>query len=50
MKLEKKEQILKTNLTIFEELTEPDINYVLGYIAGLVASKKKEGKLNNELN
>lgn len=44
MNLKKKEQILKTNLTIFEELTEPDITYVLGYIAGLVASKKERAK------
>lgn len=40
MTLEQKEAILKANLAIFEELSESDKNYVLGYISGLARAKK----------
>lgn len=40
MDIKKKEALLKANLQIFDELNSEDINYVLGYVSGLVNAKK----------
>lgn len=40
MDIKKKEEILKNNLQIFEELNIEEINYILGYVSGLARAKK----------
>lgn len=40
MDIKKKEALLKANLQIFDELNSEDINYVLGYVNGLVKAKE----------
>lgn len=40
MDIKKKEALLKANLQIFDELNPEDINYVLGYVSGLVKAKE----------
>lgn len=40
MEQKKKEELLKANLAIFEELDDSDKNYILGYVSGLAMAKK----------
>lgn len=40
MELKKKEELLKANLAVFEELDDSDKNYILGYVSGLAMAKK----------
>lgn len=40
MDIKKKEELLKANLQIFDELNPEDVNYVLGYVSGLVKAKE----------
>ncbi len=51
MDINKKKEILKANLAIFEELDDLQVNYVLGYISGLIDSKqiKKLGEKNGSV-
>lgn len=44
MDIKKKEEILKVNLQIFDELDDSDINYILGYVSGLASAKKNIAK------
>lgn len=41
MNIKKKEELLKANLEIFDELQDDDINYILGYVTGLVKAREK---------
>lgn len=40
MNIKKKEELLKVNLKIFDELNDEDINYILGYVTGLVKARE----------
>lgn len=40
MEQKRKEELLKANLAIFEELDDSDKNYILGYVSGLAMAKK----------
>lgn len=44
MDIKKKEELLKANLKIFDELNDSDINYILGYVSGLANAKKIQQK------
>ncbi|WP_195989969.1 hypothetical protein [Clostridium sp. D53t1_180928_C8] len=44
MDIKKKEELLKANLKIFDELNDSDINYILGYVSGLANAKKNISK------
>ncbi|WP_166484837.1 hypothetical protein [Clostridium cuniculi] len=44
MDIKKKEELLKANLKIFDELNDSDINYILGYVSGLANAKKNTAK------
>lgn len=38
--LEKKMNLIKANLEFFQEVSEEDKSYILGYLAGLVKANK----------
>lgn len=38
--LEKKMNLIKANLELFQEVREEDKSYILGYLAGLVQANK----------
>lgn len=38
--LEKKMNLIKANLEFFQEVSEEDKSYILGYLAGLVKASK----------
>lgn len=44
MDIKKKEELLKANLKIFDELSDSDINYILGYVSGLANAQKNTAK------